>query len=256
MRFLGCLPIYDYDASLLGSEGRKRARALELFHECIGIVSADIAEFCKQPHTMRCGDGNDYVVVPRLAFVAADFQQIQQNLALVGGGCHVCQCPKESLDCTDTLWPLRDSNETLESMFLLADEVLDTDGKVKRGGIKHIKEWEKKWGVKFMENGFAPLKRVGLDPHLCNPRDLLHHLTLGLYGEYIVNSTVHTLIFHESGLGNPHFWQVDRAPISDKKVKGIWTSLALRLANIREEDAGFTISSKMSKHFLKVPTSS
>ena len=67
-----------------------------------------------------------------------------------------------------------------------------------------------------------------------------------------MNSTVHTLIYADSGLGKPEFWQGDRAPITDVKVKAIWTSLAHRLADIREEDAGFTISAKMSKHFLKV----
>jgi hypothetical protein len=254
VRFLGCLPIYDHDASLLGSEAKKRSRSLELYHDCCTILSANILEFCEQRHTMLGSDGHNYVVVPRLAFVAADFQQIQQNLALVGHGCHVCECPHDELDCTDTQWPLRDTHQMMEAMYLLADEVLGTDGKVMYGKKKRIEEWEKLWGVKFMENGFSSLIRVGLDPHVCNPRDLLHHLTLGLYGEHIANSTVCKLIFADTGLGNPVFWAGARAPIDDKKVKAIWTSMALRLANIREEDAGFTISSKMSKHFLKVPT--
>ena len=112
VRFLGCLPITDYDASLLGSEAKQRNRAIELFHDCISVISADIAEFCNQQHTMLCGDGLNYVVLPRLAFVAADFQQIHQNLALAGSGCHVCECPKDSLDCTDRQWPLRDSGKS------------------------------------------------------------------------------------------------------------------------------------------------
>ena len=102
VRFLGCLPIYDHDASLLGSEAKKRSRSLELFHDCCSILSANILKFCEQRHTMLGSDGQNYVVVPRLAFVAADFQQIQQNLALVGHGCHVCECPQDELDCTDT----------------------------------------------------------------------------------------------------------------------------------------------------------
>jgi hypothetical protein len=69
-------------------------------------------------------------------------------------------------------------------MYLLADKILNPDGTVKYGKKKLIKEWEQKWGVKFMENGFADLHRHGLDPHLCNPRDLLHQIPLGLYGEY------------------------------------------------------------------------
>ena len=76
------------------------------------IVSADIAEFCTHQHSMMCGDGRLYVVHPRVAFVAADFQQIYQNLALAGSGCHVCECPKDSLDCTDRQWPLRDAGKT------------------------------------------------------------------------------------------------------------------------------------------------
>ncbi len=52
VRFLGCLPIYDFDASLLKSEAKKRSRSLELFHDCMSILSADILEFCEQKHTM------------------------------------------------------------------------------------------------------------------------------------------------------------------------------------------------------------
>ena len=252
MRFLGCLPIYDHDASILGSEGKRRNRTLELFHDCMGVVSANIAEFCTHQRSMVCGDGRLYVVQPRVAFVAADFQQIYQNLALAGSGCHVCRCPKDSLDCTDRQWPLRDAGKTLKSMYLLANEVLNPDGTVKHRKKKVINEWEQKWGVKFMVNGFEALQRHGLNPHMCNPRDLLHQIPLGVYGEYVVKSTVHTLIYADSGLGKPAFWQGDRAPITDVKVKAIWTSLAHRLADIREEDAGFTISAKMSKHFLKV----
>jgi hypothetical protein len=75
VRFLGCLPIYDYDASLLGSEGKKRNRAMEMFHDCMSILSANIAEFCNHQHTMVCGDGRSYVVQPRIAFVASDFHR-------------------------------------------------------------------------------------------------------------------------------------------------------------------------------------
>ena len=108
--------------------------------------------------------------------------------------------------------------------------------------------------MKFMVNGFEALQRHGLDLHMYNPRDLLHQIPLGVYGEYIVRSTVYTLIHADSGLGNTKFWQCEHPPITDVKVKGIWTSLAHRMANIQEDDAGFTISAKMSKHFLKVLT--
>jgi hypothetical protein len=47
-------------------------------------------------------------------------------------------------------------------MYLLADKILNPDGTVKYGKKKVIKEWEQKWGVKFMENGFEDLHRHGI----------------------------------------------------------------------------------------------
>jgi len=133
---------------------------------------------------MQAADGSIYEVVPRLAFVAADFQQIQQNVALVGRGCHVCECPYEELDRTGMQWPLRDLRNIMESLYSLADEVLD-----------------------------------------------------------------------ENGLANPLFWESSpghAALMSDVKAVAIWNRLSKRLSSIEEDEAGFTISSKMAKHFLKV----
>jgi hypothetical protein len=131
---------------------------------------------------MQAADGSIYDVVPRLAFVAADFRQIQQNVALVGRGCHVCECLHEELDRTGIQWPLRGLRNIMESLYLLADEVLDENGKIRYGKVKKIKEWEKQVGMKFLENGFAPLLKIGFDVCLFSPRDLLHHVLLGLFG--------------------------------------------------------------------------
>ncbi len=104
---------------------------MEMLYDCMSIIFADIVEICNDRHTRMCGDGRLYVVQPRIAFVAANFQQIYQNLALPGSGCHVCQCPKDSLDCTGTLWPFRDAVKTTESMYRLADKILNPGGTVK-----------------------------------------------------------------------------------------------------------------------------
>ncbi len=77
---------------------------------------------------MRAGNGLEYIVVPRLAFVAADFQQIQQNTTLCGRGCHVCKCPYDSLDDTEHQWKLKNMLGISESMYALASEVLDENG--------------------------------------------------------------------------------------------------------------------------------
>jgi hypothetical protein len=255
VRFWGYLSIFDYDAPEGLPQGQKRKRALELHHDCCRIISSEMLNFCEQRNRMQAADGSIYEVVPRLAFVAADFQQIQQNVALVGRGCHVCECPYEELDRTGMQWPLRDLRNIMESLYSLADEVLDENGKIRFGKVKVIKEWEQQAGMKFLENGFAPLLTAGFDICLFSPRDLLHHILLGLSGQYVVNSIIHLLIFDENGLANPLFWESSpghAALMSDVKAVAIWNRLSKRLSSIEEDEAGFTISSKMAKHFLKV----
>ncbi len=51
--FLGCLPVYDYDASLLKSGDLKRDRALEIFHDCITVLASELKIACKQNHKIR-----------------------------------------------------------------------------------------------------------------------------------------------------------------------------------------------------------
>ena len=66
---------------------------------------------------------------------------------------------------------------------------MDDDGKVIYGGKKHTNKWEQKWRMKFLVNGFVLL--LGIDfvaPFGC-PRDLLHHILLGLFG-YSMASTL------------------------------------------------------------------
>ena len=255
VRFLGCLPIYDNDASLLRSEACRSRRSREMFHDAMAVLSNELSIACGQSHKMRAGNGSEYLVVPRLAFVAADFQQIQQNTSLQGKGCHVCECPYEYLDDTEHRWNLRSMKKISASMYRLADEVLDDNGLTKFGKGKVIKEWEKKHRTKFMENGFAQLLHFGFDICLYSPRDLLHHIILGLFGKHIIGSIIFLLICNKDGLANPLFWQSSSgkpAIMSNEKVNEIWHRLFLRLENINEDDAGFTVSSKMSKHFLKV----
>ena len=83
--------------------------------------------------------------------------------------------------------------EVLDALGLLADEVLDADGKVKFGDVGRIKDWQKIWKIRFMECGFAKLLDVDFDILLGCPRDLLHHILLGVFGSHIVNAIVHAI---------------------------------------------------------------
>ena len=76
--------------------------------------------------------------------------------------------------------------------------------KVIYGGEKHIDKWERKWLLKFIDNRFALLLDTDFDALFGCPRDLLHHILLGLFGEHIVNAIIH-LLTH--ALADPLYWQ-------------------------------------------------
>ena len=84
---MGCYPVYNYDAAT-GSQAVKRERALQLHHACSRAISLELREFCMRSHAMQAGDGKWYAeCVPRIAFLATDYQQARQHLAFAGSGC-------------------------------------------------------------------------------------------------------------------------------------------------------------------------
>ena len=253
VRFLGCFPVYNYDAAI-GSSAVKSARALQLHHDCCRALSDAIFEFCKSSVQMRAGNQLVYECTPRFAFMSGDFQEVKEHVALMGLGCYMCKCPTDQMHVFDRRWPLRRLGPVMRSMASLADDVLDNDGNVKWGKGKTVTDWERKWRMKFIENGFASLLGIGFDIFLGCPRDMLHHILLGLFGQHIVNSIMHLL---KQALADPLYWQSggqgQPALMSDEKMNAIWNRLAERLALIIQDESGYTITAKMAKHFLKVP---
>ena len=107
--------------------------------------------------------------------------------------------------------------------------------------------------MKFIDNGFAQLLGVDFDVLLGCPRDMLHHILLGLFGQHIVNSIMHLL---KQALADPLYWrsggQGNPALMNDEKMNAIWNRLAERFAQVTQDESGYTITAKMAKHFLKV----
>ena len=252
VRFLGCFPVYDYDAAI-GSSATKSARSLQLHHDCCRVLSDAIFEFCRRSVQMRAGNGLVYDCVPRFAFISGDYEEVKMHVALCGCGCYLCECPAKRLDVSNRRWPLRSLGPVMRSMASLANDVLDDDGKVIRGMGKRIEDWERTWRMKFIDNGFARLLGVDFDVLLGCPRDMLHHILLGLFGQHIVNAIMHLL---EQALADPLYWQSggqgNPALMNHEKMNAIWTRLADRLAQIIQDESGYTITAKMAKHFLKV----
>jgi hypothetical protein len=144
-------------------------------------------------------------------------------------------------------------------MSRLAEQVLTPEGKVKFGEQKTITEWERQWKMRFMKCGFAKLLDVHFDALLGCPRDLLHHILLGIFGEHIVTAIVHAI---SKAFEHEKYWAKPPAPagagrkqpalMNDTKMCAIFNRLAERLGMTNQDWAGFTISPNMGRHFLKV----
>lgn len=262
-KFLGTVPIYNTAAGIGSNEARSK-RGLQVFHSCMDILSTELREFCMESCTLSDGGGKLFEVVPRVAFLSADYQQIQAHLLHVGSGCYMCDCPHSEMDRTspangDQEWPLRNFRKVLSEMSRLSEQVLSPDGTVKYGEHKTIEAWERQWKMCFMLCWFAKLLDVDFDALLGCPRDLLHHILLGIFGEHIVNAIVHAI---KKALGHEKYWTAPPAPagtarkppalMNDSKMCAIFSRLAERLGMTNQDWAGFTISPNMGKHFLKV----
>ena len=84
VRFLGTfkLPSYNY-AAAFGSDDAVSKWQLRLYHTCMSIVSEELRKFCLQPCKLRLWDCVLFDMVPLLAFMGSDFEQIRQHLNLV-----------------------------------------------------------------------------------------------------------------------------------------------------------------------------
>ncbi len=93
---------HSTDASLLKTNDLKRDRALQMFHDCIAVLASELKIACEKNHKMRTGNGHEYIVVPRLLFLAAGFQQI----------CRIPVCVVEGVMCASA----RTNHWTIQSI--------------------------------------------------------------------------------------------------------------------------------------------
>lgn len=243
LKFWACLPVYDYNSGT-GSRSKKAARALALHHEAMRVLSRQLMEFCKAPQTMRFPDGLYRACEARLAFIAGDYQEVQKHHATSGSGCNQCRCPKQEMDATGRSWRMRRLADVMKSLYLVADECLDDEGCVVHGKRKVIDEWEEKTGSKFLVNGFSELQEIGFDVLQQCPREVLHHLVIGLFWEHIVKASVQSVT---DALSASVYW-VNRGPgrpalMNDTKMNRIWTRLWSRTSAVNEDEAAFNFRS-------------
>ena len=117
--------------------------------------------------------------------------------------------PFEELDVPGKKFPIRNFKDVLESLQRLADDCLDDNGNIIYEKKKVIEAWQREHRMKFIDNGFSCLLDVDFDVIMGVPRDFLHFVLLGLFGEHVVDSSVHQVtesvgneVYRQSALMN------------------------------------------------------
>ena len=62
-----------------------------------------------------------------------DGEEVAATLICSTSDCPVCECPKDELDRTDVVYPLRNTSKVRAAVYDAREELLEEDGTVKRG---------------------------------------------------------------------------------------------------------------------------
>jgi hypothetical protein len=100
-RVLGMLPILKYSATLHISDEHRAVRRLELFHDCIRILSRKLQELCSKDSNFLYADAVVRKTRPFLHFFIMDGLEISVNTLCPINSCPSCWCPNHELDNTE-----------------------------------------------------------------------------------------------------------------------------------------------------------
>ena len=104
---------------------------MTIFHRCMDPVIAEINDLCKTPRYYRWADK---MVCLGLAFwhiISLDGSEIAAAALSSTMECPTCECPKEELDRTDKLYPVRNTADVRAGVEKARAELLNRDGTIK-----------------------------------------------------------------------------------------------------------------------------
>jgi hypothetical protein len=234
------------------TETKIRTRAAEVHQAGLGIVLEAIREL-NSPASYRFANGQVLIGEARLAFVMGDQPAQDKHIGKKSKSCRMCLCPSDKLDSTDENFTVFDWRACRRSLLRTADACLGDDGKVLYGKKKVTEEWERKYGIHFMQNSlFDMADDVGLHPVIGLPRDFLHWIILGLFGYHIVKAIIHLL--SKTIVAPAYLTEHGRrkAPVNQSTIAHVLRRMARRLSRITGNESCLTISEKFAQHFLKV----
>jgi len=95
-------------------------------------------------------------------------------------------------------------------------------------------------------NAFHKAKDLNLPA--ASPREELHQFLIGVYGEYVIPSCLHSYM---EVLRAPALYHgPDRPVVSDAKMRGVWTRLRDRMSSLDSSSSMVEVTSAYATHFI------
>jgi len=132
------LPILKASACENTDKDWQAARRVELYHRCMDPIIEEINTLCSADNHFRFADK---LVRKGRCFwhlLSMDGLEIAASTMCSTRDCPVCECPKDQLDQTDTVYPLRTTAEVKTRVETAQSRYLDRNGQIKQGNIGHV----------------------------------------------------------------------------------------------------------------------
>jgi len=132
-RPLACLPILKNKLMDITDPTAQARRRLDLYHSCLAPIIEEVNSLIKEPFYLRFADRKIRLCQAFYHFCSMDGEEVAATLMCSTSDCPVCECPKDELDRTDVVYPLRNTSKVRAAVYDAREELLEEDGTVKRG---------------------------------------------------------------------------------------------------------------------------
>ena len=130
-RVLGILPILKASACTNTDKDWQIQRRLNMYHRAMDPVIVEINDLCKTARYYRWADKLVRLGKAFWHIISMDGLEIAATALSSTMVCATCECPREELDRTDKLYPVRSTAEVRAGVEKARAELLNHDGSIK-----------------------------------------------------------------------------------------------------------------------------
>lgn len=132
-RLLGMMPSISKAATVSQTDEWRAERRTRLYHSCIDILVQQINELTGRDVFLRFGDQQFRRSRVFLDFLSMDGDEVSHATMCPTVQCPSCWCPRDQLDCTDDVYPLRNTQDVYEETAAERKRLLHPNGQPRQG---------------------------------------------------------------------------------------------------------------------------